>query len=577
MRDAAFCVWDGGFACGEKDGAMKSLQQAFKGFPLPGLRRMGARLAQRARAFGGDRSGNVFALFALSLVPITAFTGIAVDFSRISAAHSRLAQATDAVALAIARNAIFDTAEGWATAETYFDANYPHDTFGPGEITDIKLLSDRVDVESIATIKTLIVGLIGYDYSTISAASQVRRPVGGIEVAMVLDNTGSMNGNNKIKDLRKAATDLTEFMFDNIEDPTGQVAKPLKIALVPFVTTVNVRTPGVFNWSWIDTDAESDYHGANFLHYEGGAIDLNRTVNHFDLFRSTTTDWKGCVEMRPSSIDPNLSEVINYDVSDIPPTSTEPNSLWVPYFWPDEPDCSNGACGSSSVGGSVPKEKEYHNRTYIKDKEYAKDSPERDTYEAFLDAAALIPELAGVPEYQLRQMYVGEYDAGDEEYDHKLGLNPSIDEFAADGATGTSGPNKSCPRPIVELTDDEQRLLDEIDLMAPHGGGGTNIAAGLSWGWRVLTPSSPYTQGEPKNSPFAKYIIVLTDGENWVWGGWKSHNKSNYSGYGYLRQERLGAGITAKNSAAAKIDDKVADLCAAIADDGITLYTITFQ
>jgi len=540
--------------------------------------RAGASFAGRvSRRFRDDRSGNVLALFALSLLPLTAFTGVAVDFSRISSAHSRLAQATDATALAIARNAIYDTTEGWATAEKYFDANYPHDTFGPGSVVDLKLLSDRVDVVAQATVETLIVGLLGHDYAVIEAASQVRRPVGGIEVAMVLDNTGSMNGNNKMKDLRRAATDLTNFLFENIEDPTGQVAEPLKIALVPFVTTVNVRTPGVFSWSWIDVDAESDYHGVNFVHFEGGAIDIARKVNHFDLFRSTSTDWKGCVEMRPSSRDPNLTELVDYDVSDIPPTATEPNSLWVPYFWPDEPDCKDGACGSSAAGGSVPNENNYHNRLYIRDKEYTKDNPQKNTYEAFLTAAASTPELAGLQEYKLRQMYVGEYDAGDEEYDGKLEINPNIDEVAADGATDTSGPNKSCPRPIVELTSDQTRLLDEIDQMAPHGGSGTNIAAGLSWGWRVLSPGVPYTQGEPKNSQFAKYIILLTDGENWIWGGWNSHNKSNYSGYGYLIQERLGENVTSRNGAADEIDDKVVDLCEAIAQDGITLYTITFQ
>ena len=56
-----------------------------------------------------------------------------------------------------------------------------------------------------------------------------------------------------------------------------------------------------------------------------------------------------------------------------------------------------------------------------------------------------------------------------------------------------------------------------------------------------------------------KAMIVLTDGENLVWGGWDSHNASNYTSYGYLAKNRLGT--QNKDVAKGVINDKVATLC----------------
>jgi hypothetical protein len=53
--------------------------------------------------------------------------------------------------------------------------------------------------------------------------------------------------------------------------------------------------------------------------------------------------------------------------------------------------------------------------------------------------------------------------------------------------------------------------------MRHWSGGGTNQAEGLAWGWRVLSPSAPFTEGRPYNDPsdpVRKVIVLMTDGEN---------------------------------------------------------------
>ena len=59
--------------------------------------------------------------------------------------------------------------------------------------------------------------------------------------------------------------------------------------------------------------------------------------------------------------------------------------------------------------------------------------------------------------------------------------------------------------------------------------GGTNIMEGVMWGWRVLSPEPPFTEGKAYDDPENdKFLIVMTDGENWHQSR-SNHNKSTLS------------------------------------------------
>jgi hypothetical protein len=69
----------------------------------------------------------------------------------------------------------------------------------------------------------------------ITANAQVERPQRKLEVALVLDRTGSMTG-QRIEDLRVAAKDLVEIVvWDNQNE-----ANYAKVAIVPYASSVNV-------------------------------------------------------------------------------------------------------------------------------------------------------------------------------------------------------------------------------------------------------------------------------------------------------------------------------------------------
>ncbi|TGV63820.1 hypothetical protein EN801_047195, partial [Mesorhizobium sp. M00.F.Ca.ET.158.01.1.1] len=84
--------------------------------------------------------------------------------------------------------------------------------------------------------------------------------------------------------------------------------------------------------------------------------------NHMALFRQlkdtgwaepgwNDTGWKGCVEARAGA----------YNISDTPPDPAKPDTLFVPYFAPDDP--GDAQMPSSSYGN----EAKYYNNSYLSD------------------------------------------------------------------------------------------------------------------------------------------------------------------------------------------------------------------
>lgn len=127
--------------------------------------------------------------------------------------------------------------------------------------------------------------------------------------------------------------------------------------------------------------------------------------------------------------------------------------------------------------------------------------------------------------------------------------------------------NKYCPNPITPLTNDRATLESEINAMEALGS--THINLGAVWGWRTISPGEPFTEGAAYNDPdWNKAVIILTDGENTM-------IDSYYSAYGDLSEGNLGT--TNKNAAASEMDDRLLEVCTGMKNDGIIVYTITFQ
>ena len=112
--------------------------------------------------------------------------------------------------------------------------------------------------------------------------------------------------------------------------------------------------------------------------------------------------------------------------------------------------------------------------------------------------------------------------------------------------------------------------------MLAWAGSGTNVAEGLAWGMRVLSPQPPYTDASPYKTPgVTKVVMLLTDGENVVYGASNTPQKSDYTSYGYLASGRFGS--ENQTSAARNVDGWTKDVCTQLKNQGVQIYTMVLQ
>ena len=186
-----------------------------------------------SRAFRRDRRGNVAMMWALMGAVLLGLVGLSVDFTRAQMIRSQLQNAADGAALAAARATQGTSMSArTAAARAYFDSEAgnlaQNATF---DLVDIGSNGYRVDVTSPMDMS--LARLVSNQPWTIAVSSEAARGGMNLEVALVLDTTGSMSG-QRITDLRNSAGDLVDILF-----ATPQVPYYTKIGLITWGMGVN--------------------------------------------------------------------------------------------------------------------------------------------------------------------------------------------------------------------------------------------------------------------------------------------------------------------------------------------------
>lgn len=466
------------------------------------------KIFDKMRRFLSHTGGNVAVIFSLALGPIAILSGGAIDVSQAMNSRARLAEAMDSAALAVGGQTNLNDAQATQVAWNYINANYPEREIGAVQSLNVHIDRDNgvVTISGESSIQTTLLGLMGMDSIPVHWESEVRQSRQALELAMVLDNTGSMRG-SKISALRDAALLLTDILYSN-GDPDR-----LSISLVPFAATVNVGRNFERAW-WLDPDGESPVHaewangGQEVTNCTGRGrrrvctTELIPAIN-WDLFDSLqNTSWAGCVEAR----------ALPLDIEDVAADASRPETLFVPYFAPDEPDIGN------------------YNNDYLDDDR---------------GLNGIVERISGLLKYN--------------------GGRPSGGD-----------PNRACTTtPITPLTNSRRTIENAISAMGASGN--TNIPNGIGWGVRVLSPQAPFTEGsEYGDRDVLKAMVILTDGEN-VMSGNNGYFLSEYSAYGYARDGRLGVNSASSNQLSNALDERTAAACRYAREQGIRVYTITFQ
>ncbi|MER8907366.1 pilus assembly protein [Mesorhizobium sp. M0854] len=462
--------------------------------------------------FCRSKSGNFALMLAFGLPAVLTAVAFAVDVSTLMRAKVSLQNALDAANLASSHLGDIE-----ASRKDVFDRYFQTNVAGHSELRNAEatLTVERglnyIQTKAVATadVNLNFAFLFGNDKRITVDAGAVES-TNQLEVVLVLDNTGSMASNDRIGALRTAATALID-MLEAAKSPTRSV----RVAVVPFVTAVNVKGED-YDPAWIDMAGKSPNNGANFPSVGG------KRVNHMDLFKQLGVEWRGCVEARPGT----------NNVSDISPDQNKPDTLFVPYFAPDDP--GNARNPNSSYGNSATG----YNNSYLDD-----------------TVVTLLPGLTSdMAKYSVSTM--------------KL-INDKRGPL-------TIGPNRACPTPIVPLTDDFDKLRKAVGEMIEWNGSGTNVSEGLSWGMRVLSPEPPYSDGAPfRASGTTKTVLLLTDGENVVYGAKDTPQKSDYGSYGFLASGRFGS--SDQTAAARNVDDWTTNVCNTLKKQDVQIFTVLLQ
>lgn len=204
---------------------------------------IGRGLRTFTRRMADDARGNVAMLFGLSLPVLILMTVGGVDIHRASTVRVNLQDALDAAALAAARSPYTANTDlqrvGLASLRANLKA-YPEITLREADTSfvlnsdDVVIASSKVDVKTlVANIFLPPYGKFMDDYLPVGAHSEVDRSSRNIEVAMVLDLSGSMSG-QKLTDLKNAAKDLVDLIVQPVQTPYYS-----RVALVPWSYSVN--------------------------------------------------------------------------------------------------------------------------------------------------------------------------------------------------------------------------------------------------------------------------------------------------------------------------------------------------
>lgn len=463
------------------------------------------------RRFLSDKRGNVAVVAALAMGPICVAGLGAIDLARATSAKVQLQDALDAAALAAARTNSTTDAQLKVAGDRFLKQNLALSEDFVLTSSTFKF-EDGGKVSAVARLEVhpFIAGLITGGAMAVGASAEVVRASVKVEIALVLDNTGSMSEGTKLADLKNAAKDFITKM----EEASTKAVEPnsVKIALVPFSNSVRIDGTTYRYSAWIDQTGTSPINDEIFTTASG-----TQHANRFSLFTSTGQSWRGCVEMRKAP----------YDIQDTAPTSGA--TLYTPYFAIDEPDKKTSGYGQ-----------DYQN-------DYVADGTSSSNW-------------------RVRQGMTSKYGGT-----HKGTYN------------NTYGPNRGCElQKVMRLTTDFSGLRTAIDNL--NAAGNTNIPIGMAWGWNVVSPYAPFSDGVAYGTPkYKKIVVLMTDGENTI-DQRDTPNDGTYAATGYIWQGRVlkasGSPLAQGASDAertAALDSRLALLCTNMKAKDVEIYTIRVE
>ena len=558
------------------------------------------------RRLMSDARGNVAMLFGLSLPVLILMTVGGVDIHRASTVRVNLQDALDAATLAAARSPYTEDVDlkrvGLAALRANLKA-YPDiilreaDTSFSLNDNAVVVASSRVDVKTlVANIFLPPYGKFMDDYLPVGAHSEVNRSSKNLEVALVLDITGSMAG-SRITAMKAAARDLVDLVVQDVQTPYYT-----RMSVVPYSIGVNMGsytnaargTPigarSIAHMAWAMASARnisgitrastgvvtsSTAHGLQSNDYVwirnvGGMEQVNGRAYRVQMISSTKfslQSWNGSswVTVNTTGYDryDDAGEMRQCLLSDCSVQVTAPGHGLAN----GEGVYITGAVGMTQV----------NNRPYIVANVTA------NTYSIGVNGAEWGAHTSGGSSWCGRDGCQWRVFRNISNALRAHQISTCVTERTGAQAYTSAAPstafvgrnypatNAPCPSAVIRpLSSDKAAMKSLISGFNVTGSTAGHI--GLAWGWYTVSPSfNPLWSGNPAGvaSPneLLKVVILMTDGE---------FNTNYCTG---VLASNSGNGGERINCAATNGDpfDQAEELCDAMKAEGVVVYTVGLE
>ncbi len=467
-------------------------------------------LCKKFQQFLRSERGMTLPLTALSMVAAVVLSGIAVDTGRAQMVQSKLQFSLDAAGLAAGSTVSTSTLN--TEVAKYLNANF--NGYMGSTLTGSSVVANSANttftLSATATVPSTFMGVVGVNTITVTANSQISRAVTGLELVMVLDNTGSMadsagGSTSKIQALQTAANTLVTTLFGGASTSTNG---KLWVGIVPFSQAVNV---GTTHTTWMNTTFDNAISTMPVTQGPGWG----------------TTSWSGCVDARQSG----------YDVTDDPPSSSNTNTLFDTYYWPSD----NLTYGSPYNNTPNAAYNDWATPVYNK----CVTSRGHTTCSSSSSCTANSSTTCTITSYT---------------YPSNMG-------------TSTEGPNLLCPQQVTPMTNSATTLTTAINGMVAQGDTVISEGMAWGWRmlsprWQGQWGGTMNANNLPlayNTTGMIKALVLVTDGENTI-------DNTAHGAYWFLENNRVGS--TNSTTAVSDMDSKTLSICTAMKAQGIYIYTI---
>lgn len=266
-----------------------------------------AGVRSRIAAFRRDEEGSMIIMTLFIFMFMMVMAGLGIDTMRHEMERARLQATLDSAVLAGAKAPFGEDPE--VIVKDYFakaDMTKYLNPFKEGDVSN-KLNSSKVAATASMTMDTYLMKLSGVKSLSATAAATAETRIPKLEVALVLDVSGSMNDDGKIVELRKEAKNFVTTIL-NSGDP-GAIA----VSVVPFSTSVT-PTDEIFEALSIDEKHnysnclvfdDADYNSTALVTQEAAseAAENDITVvplrqdlysSRYGSYENLNSSWRSC-------------------------------------------------------------------------------------------------------------------------------------------------------------------------------------------------------------------------------------------------------------------------------------------